>query len=78
MKMVAAKVLDSTHLELSQPIGAEQGRTVLVSVLDTGELDAERQQWYALSTECLRSAYGDSEPEYQATMVKESNPDYRA
>ena len=49
---------------------------MLVSVAESADKDAERQQWLAASAESLRAAYGESEPDYSASMVKESNPDY--
>ena len=76
MVLVKAKVVDSTHLELLQPITTRKGLTVLVSVAESTDKDAERQQWLAASAESLRAAYGESEPDYSASMVKESNPDY--
>ena len=76
MVLVAAKVLDSTHLELSKPIAARQGMTVFVSVAEGSERDSERQQWLAASASSLQAAYGESEPEYSASMVREPNPDY--
>ena len=76
MVLVEAKVVDSTHLELSKPIAARQGLTVLVSVVESGQKDAERQQWLAASAASLQSAYGESEPDYPASMVRENNPDY--
>ena len=76
MVLVRAKVVDSTHLELSKPIAARKGLTVLVSVAEPGDNDAERQQWLAASAASLHGAYGESEPEYSPSMVKETNPDY--
>ena len=70
MVLVKAKVVDSTHLELSQPIATRKGLTVLVSVAESADKDAERQQWLAASAESLRAAYGESEPDYSASMVK--------
>ena len=76
MVLVKAKVVDSTHLELSKPIAIRKGLTVLVSVAESGDTDGERQQWLAASVESLCAAYGESEPDYPASMVRESNPDY--
>ena len=76
MVLVEAKVLDSTHLELSKPIAARQGLTVFVSVVESAERDVEQQEWLAASASSLQAAYGESEPDYPASMVKESNPDY--
>ena len=76
MMLLKARVMDSTHLELSRPIATARGRTVLVSVAEPAEQDAERRQWLANSAASLQAAYGDSEPEYTPAMVRESNPDY--
>jgi hypothetical protein len=77
MVLIKAKVVDPTHLELSKPIRTVQGQTVLVSIAELTEKDPERQEWFTASAETLRSAYGESEPDYTAAMIKESNPDYR-
>ena len=64
MVLVEAKVMDSTHLELSKPIVSRQGVIVLVSVAESAEKDAERQQWIAASSSSLQMAYGESEPDF--------------
>lgn len=76
MVVVKAKVIDSTHLELSAPLAAPRGRTIVISIAESAEMDNERRQWLAVSGEALQSAYGESEPEYTAAMVKESNAEY--
>ena len=78
MVIVQAKVIDATHLELSEPIAGLLGREVLVSVAESNGADPDRDQWRSLSADGLRSAYGDSEPEYQRAMVREQNPEYDA
>jgi len=69
MVLVKAKVVDSTHLELSKPIAARKGLTVLVSIAESGDKDAERQQWLAASAASLHAAYGESERDYPVSMV---------
>jgi len=76
MVVFKAKVIDSTHLELSKPIDAPGGGTVFVSVAEPGEEKGERSQWWAASARTLMSAYGKSEPDYTASMIRESNKDY--
>jgi len=76
MVLMKAKVVDSTHLELSEPIAARKGLIVFVSVAELGDKDAERQPWLAVSAASLDAAYGESEPDYPVSMVRESNPDY--
>ena len=76
MLLLEAKVMDSTHLELSSPIALGRGRKVLVSVAESAERDVERRQWVAAGAAGLQAAYGDAEPDYSLAMVKESNPGY--
>ena len=78
MVLVQAKVVDATHLELSNPIAGPLGRKVLVSVAESSDADADREQWIRLSADGLQSAYGDSEPEYSTAMVRERNAEYEA
>ena len=76
MVLVKAKVVDSTHLELSKPLSEPRGTIILVSVADTDEKDAERQQWCTTSATSLSAAYGDGEPDYPTSLIQEGNPDY--
>jgi hypothetical protein len=76
MIILRARVVDSTHLELSEPIEASEGRSVLVSITESAETDAEREEWLGASELGLQKAYGDSEPDYPASMIKAPNPDY--
>lgn len=76
MVLVQAKVLDPTHLELAKPIPAGRGGNVFVVVAESADADAERQQWLESSAASLQGAYGDSEPEYTPSMVRETNPEY--
>lgn len=74
--LVEARVMDSTHLELTKPIAASRGSTVFVSVAEPVEQDIERRQWLAASSTALQAAFGDSEPEYTSAMIREINPHY--
>jgi hypothetical protein len=76
MEVVEARVIDGTHLELIRPIAAPSGDRLLVCVTQPGDADDERNEWLAASTESLAAAYGESEPEYDLSMVKEPNPEY--
>ena len=78
MVLVEAKVMDSTHLELSRPISFGRGKMILVAMTESGEQDGDRQQWIDGSAASLQAAYGDSEPNYTPAMVRERNPDYGA
>jgi hypothetical protein len=37
MKIIEAKILDTTHLELTQPISAERGEYIRISIPDERE-----------------------------------------
>lgn len=78
MMLVEAKVVDSTHLELARPIVGRRGRTVMVSVADSAEQDAERRRWLTASASSLQGAYSDSEPDYSPSLIRETNPEYGA
>jgi hypothetical protein len=75
MVVVEAKVVDSTHLELSQPIQTASGDTVVVSVMKPGE---EREDWLSLSGRRLAEAYGNDEPDYSPDMIKEPKADHKS
>ena len=76
MVTLEARVVDSTHLELSKPIDTPSGQKVLVSVAETQELLEDREQWARASAEGLQAAFGDSEPEYTVDLVKDPNPSF--
>lgn len=76
MAFVRAKVIDPTHLELSRPLSAPEGNTVLVYVAESGDEDEERLSWLRASSESLALAHGESEPDYTPAMIQESNPEY--
>jgi len=78
MVLIQAEVVDATHIELSKPIPGPVGRQVLVSVAEPADRDVEYEAWLVVSADGLQSAYGDSEPEYSPSMVKEQNPEYTA
>lgn len=76
MAVIQARVLDTTHLELLDPIGLPEGAHVVVSVAHVDQ-DEERASWLAASQYGLEAAYGDDEPDYSLEMLKEENPDFR-
>lgn len=67
---------DGEQIRLDEPFKLEPNTplTVIVGVSDT--LDAEREDWWFLSSQRLAEAYGEDEPEYSLEMIKEPNPDY--
>jgi len=77
MDIFEARVIDATHLELSRPLTARQGETVRVVVTREDE-DSLRKDWLTTSAASLNAAYGDCEPDYSSTTLREPNPDYSA
>lgn len=71
MVLVEAKVVDATHLELSRPLALSRGDTVLIAVAESADEDAERREWLRGSAQSLQQAYGDAEPDYSPSMVRE-------
>ena len=57
--------------EIQQEIQTEFGVSVEITT-ETAEKD-----WHTFSKEKLAKAYGDEEPEYDVSMVKEHNADYK-
>jgi antitoxin (DNA-binding transcriptional repressor) of toxin-antitoxin stability system len=59
----------------------EQGNEILIQsgakvVAKLGPVSSD--EWTAFAIEGLSRAYGESEPEYGAHTLKETNPEYRA
>lgn len=64
---------DGTCILLDEPFELQPHTKLLVTVLCSEPAD---EAWYDLSMHGLNAAYGDDEPEYPLTLIKEPNPDY--
>ncbi len=60
MKTISAKVLDPTHLELSQPIPAKEGDLIEISIPE----DEDDHFWKAAATQGFLSAYDPADAIY--------------
>jgi len=60
MKLIKAKVLDSTHLELSQPITPPSGELIEIVIPD----DDEEQLWRRAGRDRLAQAYDPQDAIY--------------
>ncbi len=76
MTILEARMIDATHLELSEPVDSPAGRKLVVSVVEADESFEERRQGLAASEAGLQGAYSDSEPDYSVDLIKEPNPEY--
>lgn len=61
MKIIKAKILDSTHLELSQPISAQPGDHVVIAIPDEVEED---EAWQQAAKQQFLAAYDDQDAIY--------------
>jgi len=62
MKIIIAKILDPTHLELSQPISAQAGEYIQIAIpLDEGEED---HVWQEAAKKRFLEAYDDQDAIY--------------
>ena len=53
--------MDPTHLELSQPIPAQPGESIQISILDSGE---EERLWREAAKKHFLEAYDDTDDIY--------------
>mgnify|MGYP000349663783 CR=1 FL=1 len=64
MKQIKAKIVDVTHLELSQPISGKAGEIVFISVPDESDEPEDHFLWMEASKKKLLSAYGEEDSVY--------------
>jgi hypothetical protein len=62
MRIISAKILDPTHLELSQPLEAAPGQVINISV--ASENDNEMALWREAARNHLLDAYADEDAVY--------------
>ncbi len=61
MKIITAKILDPTHLELSQPIPTKPGESIQLSIPDE---DEEDRLWREAAKKHFLEAYNDEDGIY--------------
>jgi len=79
---------DGNSIMLDEEFPLQPNTKLLIAVLDTHETYTEKETesnaeddrtlWYRMSLQGLARAYGDDEPDYSLTQLKERNPDYEA
>jgi hypothetical protein len=62
MRVISAKVLDATHLELSQPLKAPPGDIIQISL--PSETNDEMAVWRDAAKQHLLDAYADEDAVY--------------
>ena len=77
MPMIAVPAhFDGERICLDEPFDLEPNAKLIVTILPGRESDSEHTAWSRLSSQRLKDAYGENEPEYSAELLKEVNPDY--
>ena len=67
---------DGKQILLDEPYPLTPNATLTVTVLTNEVGNQPTDRWDLLSRSGLNRAYGETEPDYPLSMVKESNPDY--
>lgn len=67
---------DGKQICLDEPFNFKPETELIVTVLPNRKHDNEHENWLNLSAQKLEHAYGDNEPEYALTLLKEENNDY--
>ena len=62
MRLITAKILDATHLELSQPLDARPGDVIQISL--PAETDDELAGWQEAAKSHLLDAYSEEDAVY--------------
>jgi len=65
---------DGNSICLDENFNLEPNTKLIVTIISPP--DNEKVDWYNLSSQMLERAYGDDEPEYPSSLIKEANPDY--
>jgi predicted DNA-binding antitoxin AbrB/MazE fold protein len=68
-------IIKNGKIEPLEPINFPEG-TQLVVTMNSSSETTESEDWYALSLRGLSRAYGDDEPDYELSQIKEFNPNY--
>ena len=75
MKIVTLTAhFDGEQIRLDEPFKLPSEARLLVTIVPEPLVEAERDEWYALSKAGLARAYSDDEPDYPATLVRRSTP----
>lgn len=61
---------------LDEPFELKADTKLIVTILPEHKPDEEQFSWSFLSAQKLQYAYGENEPEYPLSLLKEVNPDY--
>ncbi len=71
-------IVKNGKIEPLEPINFPEGTQLIVMMNSSSDIanDTESEYWYALSLQGLSRAYGNDEPDYELSQIKEFNPNY--
>ena len=67
---------DGDQIRLDEPFELDPDAELIVTVLPKNGDDVDREFWTQVSRHSLARAYGEDEPEYSFSLIREPNPDY--
>ena len=70
--------IDGERINLDDPYRLETGTQLIITVLPRSMPESDDDLWRQFSHRGLEMAYGENEPEYSSTMIREPNPEYEA
>ena len=65
---------DGSQILLDEPFELKPNTKLLIKVISPEQEESE--SWFGLSVKGLNAAYGDDEPEYTPSLIKEYNVEY--
>ena len=77
MKTLIINIDQDSSLKLLMDLVNKLHLKVKVVSTEKTEEENEREGWNNFSMKNLNAAYGDNEPDYDLSMVKEPNPEYK-
>jgi predicted DNA-binding antitoxin AbrB/MazE fold protein len=69
-------VIRNGKIEPLEPINFPEGTQLVVTISSSSEVVGDSEDWYALSLQGLSRAYGNDEPDYDLSQIKEFNPSH--
>ncbi len=70
-----AQVIDARHLMLKNPIEIPPGSKVLITIVPNKSNGND--DWFSLSIQQLEAAYGEDEPDYPLSLIKNPNAEFQ-
>ena len=67
---------DGDRICLDETFDLKPNTKLIVTIIPKQQPDDEHDEWVRLSSQMLKQAYAEDEPEYSADLIKEKNPGY--